>query len=108
MPTIKKLLQLMKFPSDMNFIQQTTANHLKRLVRSFDKQSLEAFIRFCTGSNILGAELSIEFNKMSGFGRRPTARTCGCVLSIPTTYDSFTEMREEFNNILSINVWEMG
>lgn len=107
-PTVKKLLQLMKFPSDMDFIQQTTANHLKRFVRSLDKQSLEAFIRFCTGSNILGADISIEFNKMSGFGRRPTARTCGCVLSIPTTYDSFTEMREEFNNILSSNVWEMG
>nr|XP_011418577.2 uncharacterized protein LOC105321819 [Crassostrea gigas] len=107
-PTVKKLLQLMKFPSDMDFIQQTTANHLKRFVRSLDKQSLEAFIRFCTGSNILGADISIEYNKMSGFGRRPTARTCGCVLSIPTTYDSFTEMREEFNNILSSNVWEMG
>lgn len=108
MPTVTKLLQLMKFPSDMDFIQQTTANHLKRFVRSLDKQSLEAFIRFCTGSNILGADISIEFNKMSGFGRRPTARTCGCVISIPTTYDSFTEMREEFNNILSSNVWEMG
>lgn len=108
LPTVKKLLQLMKFPSDMDFIQKTTANHLKRFVRSLNKQALEAFIRFCTGSNILGAEISIEFNKMSGFGRRPTARTCGCVLSIPVTYDSYTEMREEFNNILSSNVWEMG
>lgn len=78
--TVKKLLQLMKFPSDMDFIQQTTANHLKRFVRSLDKQSLEAIIRFCTGSNILGADISIEFDKMSGFGRRPTARTCGCVV----------------------------
>ena len=30
----------------MDFIQQTTANHLKRFVRSLDKQLLEAFIRF--------------------------------------------------------------
>lgn len=107
-PTVKKVLQLIKFPTDMDFIQQTTANHLKRFVRSLDKQHLEAFIRFCTGSNILSEEIKVEFNKMDGFGRRPSAQTCGCVLKIPTTYDSFTEMREEFKNILTSNVWEMG
>ena len=92
----------------MDLIQQTTANHLKRFVRSLNKQQLEAFIRFCTGSNILSEEIKVEFNKMDGFGRRPSAQTCGCVLKIPTTYDSFTEMREEFKNILTSNVWEMG
>ena len=94
----------MKCPSDIDFIQQTTANHLKRFVRSLDKQLLEAFIRFCTGSNILSEEIKVEFNKMDGFGRIPSAQTCGCLLKITTTYDSFTEMREEFNNILTCNV----
>jgi hypothetical protein len=108
MPTVRKVLQHLKFPPDMDFVQQTTANHLKRFVRSLDKQLLEAFMRFSTGSNILGEEINVEFNKMNGFGRRPTAQTCGCVLKIPTTYDSYQEMREEFENLLKSNVWEMG
>lgn len=53
-------------------------------------------------------DISIEFNKMSGFGRRFIVWVCGCVFLILIIYDSFIEMREEFNNILLSNVWEMG
>lgn len=53
----------MKYSPNMDFIQHTTLNHLKRFVRSLDKRLLEVFNRLCTGSDILGEEMNTDSTK---------------------------------------------
>ena len=48
----------------------------------------------------------MEFTKLEGLGRRPIAHTCGCVLEIPSTYDSFSEFGAEFTNVLAKEKWQ--
>lgn len=51
--------------------------------------------------------IHVNFNKLSGLGRRPIAHTCNTVLKISSTYQLFPELREEFSAILASDYWEM-
>ena len=44
--------------------------------------------------------ISVYFIATDGLARRPIAHTCGPTLEIPSTYQVYNEMVEEFNNIL--------
>ena len=44
--------------------------------------------------------IQMTFTDLSGLERRPMARTCNTLLQLLSMYQSFPEMREEFNHIL--------
>ena len=46
-------------------------------------------------------EITVAFNSLDGADRSPIARTCGPVLEVPTTYQSYNELSEEFENLIS-------
>ncbi|KAL3886532.1 hypothetical protein ACJMK2_026517 [Sinanodonta woodiana] len=92
----------------MDCSQQSTANYLKRFVKGFDKKGMENFLQFCTDSNLISEKITVEFTRLYGFERRPVAHTCGNILQMSSTYETFSDMREEFENVLSSNVWEMS
>ena len=45
-------------------------------------------------------KISISFYLVDGLGRRPVAHTCGPLLEVPCTYQSYNELAEEFTNIM--------
>ena len=50
--------------------------------------------------------IHVEFTKLDGYARRPIAHICGCVLELPSTYDTYAEFRTEFTNILAAGRWQ--
>lgn len=52
-------------------------------------------------------KLEVTFTKFEGAACRPIAHTCGPFLELPSTYSNFDELREQFNNILEKDMWEM-
>lgn len=106
--TTKKVLKLLKFPEHMTPNQKEVEHHLRRYIRELDEEELSKFLRFCTGSNLIVSDsLTVEFTGMSDFTRRPIARTCGMLLELCDSYESFPVFRAEFNDILKSNVWVM-
>ena len=65
---------------------------------------------FTTGADVIViavfSTIQIEFKNLEGLGRRPITHTCGCVLEIPSTYDSFSEFGAEFTNALVKEKWQ--
>nr|XP_046264634.1 uncharacterized protein LOC124069480 [Scatophagus argus] len=108
--TNKKVAKIIKPSSEnLNQQEQTALNHLLRYVRSIDQRKLEIFLRFCTGSTVLCKDtIEVTFNKLCGLSRRPVAHTCGAVLELPCTYNSYPEFRAEFDNILSNDCFTMN
>jgi hypothetical protein len=107
-PTAKKVISLLHFPNALTTMESDVARHLKRYIKDIDTEKLGLFLRFCTGSNLLTVEkISVEFTSLTGCQRRPVAHTCGCVLELPRTYESFIDFRYEFDSILSHNIWIM-
>ena len=70
--------------------------------------NLVKFLRFTTAMDTMGSQkLQVTFTKSEGFASRPIAHTCTLVLELPSTYNNFVELREEFTNILDqMGRWE--
>ena len=62
-------------------------------------------MKFITGSDLLTVpSIDVTFIKYENeFSRRPIAHTCSPSLELPSTYNNFCELREEFTNILRPN-----
>ena len=107
-PDAKKVLAKLKFPEHATAQQSSVTTFLKRYIRSLDNNVLAKFLRFCTASDITPQQnITITFTSLEGFQRRPVAHTCGYMLEVPSTYESFVDLKQEFNEILNSGVWVM-
>ena len=60
------------------------------------------FLRFCTWSDVITCNSTrICLSSFEGLQRRPVARTCTPILELPTLYESFPALAEEFTNIMT-------
>ncbi|KAL7400349.1 hypothetical protein ABVT39_010647 [Epinephelus coioides] len=74
-PTGKAVKELLQFPDDMTPAQTAVARYLRRYVGEVDSRTLQLFLRFCTGSNLVEQPIKVEFIEMSDFERRPQSHT---------------------------------
>ena len=100
-PTGKKVIKLL-VANPQNESERNSFDHLKRYIKSLDEVALRAFLQFTTGIDVIAVtEKTVSFNSLDGAHRSPIARTCGPVLEVPTTYQSYNELAEEFANLIS-------
>ena len=99
-PTAKKIIRLFQ-AEPSNDAERECLGHLKRFVKSLEGHSLAKFLHFCTGSDIITCDsITITFSTLSGLERRPIARTCAPLIELPSTYESYVALAEEFVNIM--------
>ena len=76
-------------------------DRLKRYIRSLQGKSLSLFLQFITGSDIISCDtIEVAFSALEDASRRPVAHTCGPLLEIPSSYQSYNELSEEFSELL--------
>ena len=98
-PNQKKVCKLF-ISSPASDAERECFSHLKRFVKSLDDNVISVFLQYVTGSNIIAVDsIEVAFSDESGNARRPVAHTCAPLLIIPSTYQSYNELSEEFNNI---------
>ena len=99
-PTAKKILKLIK-SEPVTDQERQCLDHLKRYIRSLQGKSLSLFLQFITGSDIISCDtIEVAFSALEGASRRPVAHTCGPLLEIPSSYQSYNELSEEFSELL--------
>ena len=99
-PTAKKIIKLFN-ASPANDAERQSFDHLKRFVKSLEGKSLGMFLHFCTGSDVITCDsIQVSFTTLEGFVRRPVARTCVPILELPSTYESYPSLAEEFTSIM--------
>ena len=99
-PSAKRLINLLdaKPKSDAD---RACLDHLKRYIKSLDESMMGGFLQFITGSNIITvANIASSFNSNEGHSRGIVAHTCGPLLEVSSTYQSYNELPEDFSNIL--------
>ena len=105
--TNKKVLETLVAQPNTD-AERDTLKFLQRYIRGLDNGKLIQFLRFTTASDVLITnKLEVTFTKFEGAACRPIALTCGPLLELPSTYSNFVELREQFNNILEKDMWEM-
>ena len=106
-PTVKRVLGLIDAKPSFG-PQRDVLSYLKRYIRGLQEEKLTKFLRFCTGATIICIEkIVVDFSNLEGLERRPIAHICGATLELPTAYSSFPQFREEMNNILSSDFWDI-
>ena len=66
---------------------------------------LAMFLHFYTGCDIITCDsIQVSFTTSEGFVRRPVARTCVPILELPSTYESYPSLAEEFTSIMEENL----
>lgn len=108
-PTNKKVIDLLKvIPEPQNNGQRDAISYLKRYLRGLDHERLRKVLRFLTGANVICVDkIDVTFTSLDGFERRPIAHTCAPSLELPSTYQNFADLRQEMNNIIDSEFWEM-
>lgn len=107
-PTNKKILKLLE-SSPKNEAERDSYSFLKQFIKGLDMENLKRFLRFCTGADvILVNKITVAFPiAASSRSRIPVARTCGPVLEMCSTYNSFCQLREELTNFILSQDWTM-
>lgn len=99
-PTAKKIVKLIK-SEPVTDQERQCLDHLKKYIRSLQGSSLSVFLQFITGSDIISCDsIEVTFSALEGTSRRPVAHTCGPLLEIPSSYQSYNELSEEFSELL--------
>lgn len=105
-PTNRKVISMLKADPNNNS-ERAALDFLKRFVRGMGEAQLSSFMRYVTGADVLCVpQISVQFSALDGFARRPIAHTCGSLLELPSTYNTYPELREEFSNILAKKMWQ--
>lgn len=105
-PTTKKVLSMLHAAPNTN-AERSALDYFKRFIRGLDIPQLKCLLMFITGADVICVKsIEITFTKLEGLARRPIAHTCGCVLELPSTYDSYAEFRSEFTNVLAKEKWQ--
>lgn len=93
-----------------NPCEERVMSYLEQFVGSMSKDMLRKFLRFTTGSSVcLCKRITVEFNGLTDFARRPLSHTCDCVLELSSTYTTYPEFVSEFEQVLGQpeNCWTM-
>ena len=108
-PTNKKVIDLLNVVQDpQNNGQRDAISYLKRYLRGLNDERLRKVLRYLTGANVICVDrIDVTFTCLDGFERRPIAHTCAPSLELPSTYQNFPEFRQEMNNIIDSEFWEM-
>ena len=101
------------FPSVQNitkFYEKLLATPKRvRGLRGLDQLVLKKFLNFVSGSDLVTfTKVNVSFTVPANeCQRRPIVHTCGLLTQIPSTYNNFCELREDFSNILSHDRFDM-
>ena len=99
--TAKKIMKLFRGEPSTGGERQSL-DYLKKFVNSLEGKALSMFLRFCTGSDVIICDsIRICFSSLERPQRHPVARTCTPILELPTLYESFPALAEEFTNIMT-------
>lgn len=76
--------------------------HFKRFVKNHSDNDLVSLLQFSTGGKIIFCEIStVTFTTLDGNTRWPIVHTCGPTLELPSTYQYYNELANEFTALLN-------
>ncbi len=82
--------------------EERVFGYLQQFVGNMTSETVQKFLRFVTGASVaVCPKITVQFNSLSGLARRPIAHTCGSVLELPASYDTYVDFANEFQKVLA-------
>ena len=82
--------------------ERASFQHMKRFIKSLECKDLGILLTLMTGSDVISViSIEVSYVALAGFLRRPTFRSCGPLLELPSTYDSYSQLSKEVSSTSS-------
>ncbi len=92
-----------EFEDDTNELELRVCSYLTTMIGNLGVRELILFLRFVTGASAcIVPKIKVEFNALSGLGRRPMAHTCSSTLELPTAYKNYEDFYDDFKAIFDV------
>ena len=89
-----------------NEAESTSFEHLKWFVKSLKGKLLSMFLWFCTGNDVITVQnIDVHFTTLERLQRCPIAIKYVSLLDLPSTYESYSTLVEEFTNVRKEQAW---
>ena len=99
-PTSKRVIKLIEAEPKTG-ADRACLDHLKRYIKSLEDNMLAGLLQFLTGSDIISVQkIQMSFKTNKGLVRGIVAHTCGPLLELLSTYQSYNKLSEELTDIL--------
>ena len=104
-----KVIKMLEDVPVKNKAEQRVLGYLHQYVGNISSEQLCDLLRFITGCGVCIGPISVTFNGLDGFERRPMSHTCSNTLDLPCTYSTYMEFKHEFDSILkNVDImWKM-
>lgn len=107
--TTAKVLKMIGDVDTVNLNEERVFSYLRQYIGNMRLDELRDFLRFVTGCSVCtAAGITVNFNALEGFARRPVVHTCSCTLELSTTYENYMEFASDFDTIIkNQEYWQM-
>ena len=95
-----KVIKMLENVPFSNKNEERVLGYLRQYVGNITNEQLCDLLRFITGCGVCIGPISVTFNGLEGFERRPMSHTCSNTLDLSYTYGSYLELKDEFDSIL--------
>ena len=104
-----KVIKMLEDVPVNNKAEQRVLGYLHQYIGNISNEQLCDLLRFITGCGVCIGPISVMFNGLDGFERRPMSHTCSNTLDLPSTYSTYMEFKHEFDLILKNvdTLWKM-
>lgn len=97
-----RVLETTEEPEFTNANEEHVFHYLQQFIGNMSTEDSQRFLLFVTGSSVaVSKTITVEFNNLADFAQRPISHTCGQVLKLPQTYNSYVEFATQFKMILA-------
>ncbi len=101
--TSAKVIAMLEFEDATNELELRVCSYLTTMIGNLGVRELILFLRFVTGASAcIVPKIKVEFNALSGLGRRPMAHTCSSTLELPTAYKNYEDFYDDFKAIFDV------
>lgn len=94
-PTVTKIINCLRVDDDLTNAQNSTLSFFKMFLNCLDKDKLLELVFLITGSFIMPDYIVVKFNESVGLSQRPTFSTCTKTITLPETYEEYTNLKHD-------------
>lgn len=100
-PTVSKVANCIQTDPHLTNEENEVFHYLTMYINCLDVVKLKNFIFLITGSMSMPDVIYLKFNDLVRLSQRPMFNTCTATLTLPKTYGSYEELKNDLNACLN-------
>ncbi|CAH0552833.1 unnamed protein product [Brassicogethes aeneus] len=99
-PTATKIANALITDQNLTNEENETLHFFTMYIHCLDREKISTLLFLITGSYVMTDAINVKFSNDVGLSQRPTFNTCSDLITLPKTYCSYDELKNDLNACL--------